>query len=428
MFSEGAREDFRSEPIVEKVRQLYSELHFKLAERTFGSMMDYLDTRRRLLEEESRYPIEFIEDITLEYVSARTQTAWKHNRDHHEIRYKRKDRLTLPHILAHEMEHIQLEYKAREVGRNRLFVIDAGVDQQPMRSTRDDLNKLERLRCRAQSSGTGVLQLIHGLADQLFNLPLDMVIEKRMFEHHEPLRPSQFLSLSAFQAEHRNFVTDNEMSKLAPPSIYRAGVMLNCAYALCIDHIYDGKTDYSMPYEKLGPLDKGKKLFEVWLEMMKNYRHGDEYTLVDEFARTLGLEGWFRWMPDQADELNNGGVTNPQLLKAKEPAAVWYCLGALQRYETISKEEIQRIAGEIALLGRSGIDYSRPNVRYSLMSVPGEQFSGLQLLCLMYVGFQKIDPALDIGLDLRDAYKAGLNLFRETTNRRTTPKSPASKS
>ena len=66
--------------------------------------------------------------------------------------------------------------------------------------------------------------------------------------------------------------------------------------------------------------------------------------------------------------------------------------------------------GEIALLGQSGLDYSSAEKQYALQSLPGEEFSGLQLMCLMYVGFKDINPALDTGLDLAEPYQTALKM------------------
>jgi hypothetical protein len=35
---------------------------------------------------------------------------------------------------------------------------------------------------------------------------------------------------------------------------------------------------------------------------------------------------------------------------------------------------------------------------------PGESFSGLQLICLMYAGFKRIAPEQDTGMDLNDPW------------------------
>ena len=75
------------------------------------------------------------------------------------------------------------------------------------------------------------------------------------------------------------------------------------------------------------------------------------------------------------------------------------------------RDEIFKIVSEIGLLGKGGIDYSTPKT-YTLKSVPGEQFTGLHLLCLMYVGFQKIEPTMDTGLDFREAYTLALDAYK----------------
>ncbi len=51
--------------------------------------------------------------------------------------------------------------------------------------------------------------------------------------------------------------------------------------------------------------------------------------------------------------------------------------------------------------------------KYRLVAVPGETFSGLQLMCLMYVGFKDIQPTVDVGMDLREPYEMALKLHRE---------------
>ena len=85
------------------------------------------------------------------------------------------------------------------------------------------------------------------------------------------------------------------------------------------------------------------------------------------------------------------------------PDAMEYCLGALRRFEGMPKPEIQKIAFEIAMLGTRGLDVNDPAEKYSLGSIPGK-FSGLHLLCIEYVGFQQIEPTLDLGFDLSAEY------------------------
>jgi tetratricopeptide (TPR) repeat protein len=90
--------------------------------------------------------------------------------------------------------------------------------------------------------------------------------------------------------------------------------------------------------------------------------------------------------------------------------AVMYCLGALELFSSKGRNEVFAIASEIALLGQSGLDINNPEKKYQLRSLKGD-FTGLHLLCYMYVGFRILDENLDIGADLSSEYKAALQLF-----------------
>ena len=49
--------------------------------------------------------------------------------------------------------------------------------------------------------------------------------------------------------------------------------------------------------------------------------------------------------------------------------------------------------------------------KYTLSAYPGESFSGLQLMCLIYAGFKRIAPDQDAGMDLNEPWITALELF-----------------
>jgi Flp pilus assembly protein TadD len=92
--------------------------------------------------------------------------------------------------------------------------------------------------------------------------------------------------------------------------------------------------------------------------------------------------------------------------------AVMFCLSAIEKFSGMSRDEIQRCAFEIAMLGTKGISVNSPDKRYTLKSMEGT-FSGLQLVCYEYVGFKRIAPQMDIGFDLSKEYEAALELSKQ---------------
>lgn len=90
--------------------------------------------------------------------------------------------------------------------------------------------------------------------------------------------------------------------------------------------------------------------------------------------------------------------------------AVMYCLDALKKFDAMTPEQVQAITLEIALLGRQGLDTNDSTPKYSLVSLPGD-FTGLRLVSLMYVGFERIAPGRDTGFDLSREYETAQQLF-----------------
>lgn len=90
--------------------------------------------------------------------------------------------------------------------------------------------------------------------------------------------------------------------------------------------------------------------------------------------------------------------------------AVMYMLSALRMFADESDDRIRQITFEIASKGRSGFDINNPDKKYTVGSLQGV-FSGLGLVSYMYVGFKRIDPEQDIGIDLSREYEIALQIF-----------------
>lgn len=91
--------------------------------------------------------------------------------------------------------------------------------------------------------------------------------------------------------------------------------------------------------------------------------------------------------------------------------AVMYCLAALETFHAMPEEGVRRVAFEIAVLGRSGLDVNDSAKQYDLSSLPGP-YSGLQLVCMMHVGFRILGIEQDLGFDLSDEYEAARKLHK----------------
>lgn len=129
------------------------------------------------------------------------------------------------------------------------------------------------------------------------------------------------------------------------------------------------------------------------------------------FRKTLEMDA-----PPQLKNLSKDGLREIAVKHFKSKGfradAVFYCLSAINYFKSKSMQEIQAISYEIGLKGRGGLDINDPQKKYQIISMPGI-FTGLQLVCYMYVGFKLIAPERDIGIDLSGEYRTALRLADE---------------
>ncbi len=412
LFMQPSSADIRSAPVYKNARGMYLEICTELARKESSALMSGIMTRKMSLEEKTGYPINIEMDNSLEYISAVSQMAWKHQRAEHQIKYRHRSEEMTPHLVAHEIEHIILENEARQLSRNRFFTTTAKTREYAIQSISDHISKLQRQGYAEESISNTTLKLIHGLSNQIFNCPLDMVVEQNIYNKYPEFRHSQFVSLHQMYLEALQTYTNQDIKRLTPPRIFRASVTLNCAYALFIDYLYKGVTDYTSAYRSSDYYSFGKNLFDIWKKRMEKFTPGDEYEMVDEYAAILKLRPWYEWQIDpvlshkeKESEQSHSSVP----VTTEKPEAYTFCLDALKRFDGKSRDEIFNVISEISMLGMKGIDYTAPGKTYTLKSLPDESFAGLHLLCLMYVGFKLYDPAVNCGIDFAEAYKMALD-------------------
>lgn len=142
--------------------------------------------------------------------------------------------------------------------------------------------------------------------------------------------------------------------------------------------------------ETEGDLHEADELYQT---ILKATRHGQ--------AAELAKEGRTR-------------IAHALLRKAggERPDIVMYCLGALERFQEMADQEIASVGREIAILGMKGLDINESDQKYTLTTLSG-RFSGLHLVSLMYVAFQKTAPGTDVGIDLSREYQTALAMFGE---------------
>ena len=369
----------------------------------------------------SGYPVQFEEGPLDAQIVARIKMAWRHDADHHMVTLREGDfpKLLKNYHSVHELMHLFMESAARDQGTNRWFVTTPETRANSSIALKADLRRLEKKGYRDDQVAGLINELVTGVNLFLFNCPIDMVIERRIWRDYPELRESQFCGLASIAHNSRKVTMDPKIRDFVPPTLLRINDILNGVFALFVDELFEGATAYADAYRKFPTFKDSEKLFALWKEKSSDLTPGSEYNLVDAFGEFLGIRDWYTWKSDRGflppdgilNDVDKEGATNPELLKAKAPASVMYLLDALERFSSLEPDEVKRIAFEIAVMGQEGIDYSSPENKYRLKSLPGQAMSGLQLMCLMYAGFKQVAPDMDSGMDLKKEYQQALAIW-----------------
>ena len=285
------------------------------------------------------------------------------------------------------MTHLRIEIEARKLGKNQFFTTTSTTEAKARRDLAVDAYKLKRAGYKPDQIEKLHTSVIKALCGFLFNCPIDMIIERDLHARFPVLRSSQYLSVRLMAGEALQANTNREILKISPRKILRASLAMNGAYSLFLDDLFAGASAFAAPYRNLENFDMAKRLYRHWTDRTAALGDETEYVLVDEFADMLGVRDWYEWRPDPGDhevtDVVLDGSTNPELLQELHPAAVWHLLSALQRYDRLPVATVREIALEVGLLGQTGLDYGSSDKKYTLRSLPGESFSGLEMMCLM---------------------------------------------
>ncbi|MBC6609094.1 tetratricopeptide repeat protein [Hymenobacter sp. BT188] len=382
--------------------------------------------------------------------AAKLEVAENYRRPYHQIWFK-PSYPAVNHLVMHEMVHLDFIVQAREEGNNLLFTTTGAAKQAFTKTALPQLKKLEKAGY-SEGNITGFIDSVYdGMMRQMYNAPIDLFIEDFLYREYEELRPTQFLSLHKLLLEYIDAARNKQVATFSPPAVHRANTVLNLVAAIHFKELfgYDLTRDFQA---SVADLKEAQRLWKEYEEYRADRQPGEEYELVQHWGKDLGMAAYFE-LKDEASVRGdvatgwaqpegarnqptanadytaepNGEQSPEEVLAAierdplgldtpppadalKEPlsyddspagqmAVMFYCLDALKYFASVSRDQLQTVAFEIALLGRSGLDPNNRTSKYNLASLPGKTFSALQLLAWMYTGFQELEPGMDTGLD-----------------------------
>jgi len=387
--------------------------------------------------------------------AAKLEIAENYSRAYHQIWFK-PSYPAVNHLVMHEMVHLDFMVQARQQGNNQLFTTSQAAKQAFIKAANPQLKKLEKAGYSDQNVTGFIDSVFEGMMRQVYNAPIDLFIEDFLYQRYEKLRPTQFLSLHKLLLEYIEAARNKQIATYSPPAVHRANTVLNLVAAFHFKELFglDLTRDFNAAQ---ADMKEAQRLWKEYQEYRIDRQPGEEYELVQHWGKDLGMAAYFE-LKDEASVRNeqaaglaqterqanltaepNGEQTPEELLAAierdplnldgpepadarKEPvsygdspagqmAVMFYCLDALKYLDGKSRNQVQEVAFEIGMLGRSGINPDDRDRKFKLASVPGRTFTSLQMLAWMYTSFRELDPSLDTGLDFSQEWQMARTMF-----------------
>jgi len=382
--------------------------------------------------------------------AAKIEIAEYRGRDHHIVRYK-EHAPGVAHLVMHELIHLELIHEARVLNENKLFVTDENSRQAFWAKAGRDRKKMLKGGLPKDRIDAFLTQLFDGINLQMYNAPIDLFIEQRLYDRYKALRPIQFLSLLNLNREAIAGANNETAKKIAPTFVRNSNIILTFTQLFKFRELFglDLTNQINEPLLER----KAEKIYKEYLRMKDDKQPGEEYDLIEWWAEDVKLRPYFKLVKekpvkdqeaapkedppakdpklrlpeDLMEELENDPFqldtdrvfedaemkkfVEAQRNKGTNIAVVMYMADALQHFSGMSKDKVREVGFEIAQLGRFGINPEEKET-YHLSSVPGKTFSGWKLLAYMYVSWSIFDPPMvkELQLDFADEYKLAQTL------------------
>lgn len=219
------------------------------------------------------------------------------NDSHHIVRYLPDHEDELPYLLAHEGGHVLRFYEGPPESRKL-----PGITEAQRRAVEYELreHRLKLARYRLPEEATNrLMRLWHeGIVRQVSNIPVDMRIERWMFENYEGLGPFQRQALRRELKENAR-VLDSKVKAFTPKKVYDASNTMNAAFAAYQSRLLDD-TNLTQPYLRTPYYPSGQRMAKsIWDS--EDVGQPQDIETTNRWSEELGVSSWFEWVYREAE-------------------------------------------------------------------------------------------------------------------------------
>ncbi|WP_299780486.1 tetratricopeptide repeat protein [uncultured Formosa sp.] len=348
--------------------------------------------------------------------AAKIEIAENYDRDYHLVKFK-PNYPAVAHLVLHELMHLILAEEAREVDSNKLFISNNTFKSKFLFALEKYSNKMHKEGYKEEAITKLLESLFDGINRQVYNTPIDLFIEDRIFNENPEFRPLQFLSLLSLIQEGIEATTNDTIVERMPVGVLSKSKIFNIIHALHFKNLFS--VDLVAEHKPTKrELNQASELYNEYLEYREDKEPGEEYELVQHWAEDLKLDAYFELVfeseyrrktvesileeiNEDPFNLNEPNLSNDRKMKKflnqhkdkdLNHAVAMHMVSALEYLKNLSKEQVKVLAFEFATLGMSGLDPNKDG--YTIPSIEGKSFSGYKALAYYYVSWATSIPEM----------------------------------
>ena len=242
------------------------------------------------LQKETNKDIEIVEDTTIG-APAKMEIAETYQREKHIIKIQSFSAINA-YFVMHELMHLQLILEARRVGENELFKSTIATKELFYKRFNKYATTLHKAGVPSDRHEALCDQLYHGLCLQLYNAPIDLFIEKRLYDQYPDLRPIQMLGLIEISKPAIEGATSKSLKKMVPPFIREPNIAMSSTLLLQLKDLYG--IEYLSFIKEEHLINKGKVLYNDYIEMRDDKSPAEEYDVIRWWGEELKLTKYFK--------------------------------------------------------------------------------------------------------------------------------------
>jgi hypothetical protein len=249
-----------------------------------------------LITEKTRKPFSFIKKPDLPTLGS-IKIARK-SMTSHIIYYRDENNGILDHLIAHECGHI---YRLWGVPPEDRKMVSSRYENKrlAMDQIAYELLKLSKIIPVEKLNKVSDMWF-SAMITQVTNIPVDMRIEKWIFDDYPELRKSQEVSIDR-QMKEGAAVLSKRIQDLTPKKIYDASNHTNCSFAIAMEKLLRKK--YTAPYRNTPFIDLGIELADLVIKS-DDKGFNQDIQIIEQWTVMLGLKGWYEWIDFEDIPLN----------------------------------------------------------------------------------------------------------------------------